>query len=123
MESLRNGGDARKLFAETRGSLDTVSVADVMELWVLVEKELELHNMEPETHVWMHLRPPNMMQTKKLRVCGFKGGARLELKVDGPYFTGRQGISLHRAHIGFAGWASSSNLKPFLDAFEKWCRK
>ena len=123
MESLRNGDDARKLFAETRGSLDSVSVADAVELWVLVERELELHNQEPETRVAMQLRPLNAFQVKKFRKVGFAGGAVLDFKVDGPYFEGRQGITLHKNFISFAGWASSNNLQPFLNAFEEWCRK
>lgn len=121
MTALKTRDDARKLFAETRGSLDSVSVADAMELWVLVEKELELHNAKGRLR--MRLRPPNMFQIAKLRRDGWGGRMHLDFKVDGPYFDGRQGITLSEDYIGFAGWADSTNLKPFLNAFEAWCRK
>lgn len=115
--------EARALFAETRGSLDSITIADVFELTALIERELEKHNADPETRTPMWLRPPNAFQIKKLRRVGFDGGAALDLKVDGRYFEGRQGIKLHRNFIEFAGWASSTNLEPFINAFAQWCRK
>ena len=44
------------------------------------------------------------------------------LYVNGDYFKRRECISFNRdGFIGFAGWASSSNLKPILNAFNYWC--
>lgn len=119
--TLKTTDEARKLFSETYGSLASVSIADVFELCALLERCLTLHNNDPETRTPMWLRPPNAFQIKKLRRVGFKGGARLEIKVDGGYFEGREGYHLHPERITFASWASSCNLQPFLDAFEEWC--
>lgn len=44
------------------------------------------------------------------------------LRVDGSYFEDREAISFNGdGFIGFCGWASSKNERPFLDAFEEWC--
>lgn len=43
------------------------------------------------------------------------------LFIDGPYFKGREAISFNRdGFVGFAGWADSANLQPFLQAFMDW---
>ena len=43
------------------------------------------------------------------------------VRVDGPYFEDREGISLEPGgFIGFAGWADSRNERPFLVAFARW---
>lgn len=43
------------------------------------------------------------------------------IRVDGPYFEDREGISLEPCgFIGFAGWADSRNERPFLCAFARW---
>lgn len=48
-------------------------------------------------------------------------GAFAEINVDGPYFRDREGITFNRSgFIGFAGWASSRNMKPILNAFQEW---
>lgn len=50
-----------------------------------------------------------------------KEGAYAEILVDGPYFRDREGITFNRdGFIGFAGWASSNNVKPILSAFQEW---
>jgi hypothetical protein len=46
----------------------------------------------------------------------------IDLTVKGTYFDNRQAISFERdGFIGFAGWASTKNTKPFIDGFIKWC--
>ena len=43
------------------------------------------------------------------------------IKVDSHYFEGREAISFNRGGwIGFAGWASTENIKPFCKAFCEW---
>lgn len=43
------------------------------------------------------------------------------IRVNGPYFEDREGISLEPGgFIGFAGWADSRNERPFLVAFARW---
>lgn len=46
----------------------------------------------------------------------------LGLRVDGTYFRGREAITFNAGgFIGFAGWASDGNVRPFIDGFIKWC--
>ena len=43
------------------------------------------------------------------------------IRVDGPYFSGREALSFNRGgFVGFAGWADSVNVRPFLKAFGRW---
>ena len=43
------------------------------------------------------------------------------LRVDGSYFKDREAISFNGdGFIGFCGWASSRNERPFIDAFIEW---
>ncbi|HAK41816.1 MAG TPA: hypothetical protein DCM59_02620, partial [Clostridium sp.] len=44
------------------------------------------------------------------------------LYVDSHYFSKRESISFNEdGLIGFAGWASSSNVRPIILGFNKWC--
>lgn len=44
-----------------------------------------------------------------------------EISVSGPYFNNREAITFNRdGYIGFAGWASTVNLEPFIKAFVLW---
>jgi hypothetical protein len=44
------------------------------------------------------------------------------LTVSGTYFSDREAISFNTdGFIGFAGWASTINTKPFINGFIKWC--
>lgn len=43
------------------------------------------------------------------------------MRVDGPYFKDREAISFNKGgFVGFAGWADSTNVRPFLKAFGRW---
>lgn len=43
------------------------------------------------------------------------------IRCDGAYFKGREAISLNPdGFIGFAGWASDENVRPFCIAFKAW---
>lgn len=43
------------------------------------------------------------------------------IRCDACYFTGREAISFNEdGFIGFAGWADTSNTKPFTTVFIKW---
>lgn len=44
-----------------------------------------------------------------------------EISVNGPYFSNREAITFNRdGSIGFAGWATTNNLEPFIKAFVLW---
>lgn len=43
------------------------------------------------------------------------------IRVSSNYFSGREAISFNEdGFIGFAGWASDTNIKPFIRAFYRW---
>lgn len=45
-----------------------------------------------------------------------------EITAQGTYFGKREAVTFNRdGFIGFAGWASTVNTKPFIDGFIKWC--
>lgn len=49
------------------------------------------------------------------------GTSSCEITVGGPYFKDREAITFNRnGFIGFAGWASSNNVQPFIRAFVRW---
>src|SRR5690606_14421809 len=86
----------------------------VNHLRLLVSTELANHDKEMD----MSLKQPLKKDTLVRKTLGLKY-ARLE--VNGSYFSGREAITFNRdGFIGFAGWASGGNLKPFVEAFEKW---
>jgi len=86
----------------------------IEQLRLLVSHELALHDEEMD----MSLKSPLKKDLVVLKTRGLKYAS---IKVDGPYFSDREGITFNQdGFIGFAGWASGSNLKPFVIAFEKW---
>lgn len=71
------------------------------------------------------------MKVSKLRNCDVsynKDGSikNCYIMVDGSYFKRREAISFNTQDInggefiGFAGWASTNNVKPFINAFKTW---
>lgn len=80
----------------------------------LVSHELLTHDSD----MAMRVRKPLKKDTKILKTRGL---IHSKIKVDGSYFKGREAITFNKdGFIGFAGWASGRNLKPFVRAFEKW---
>ena len=84
---------------------------DIMRLWQMCEDHIG------EAELEMHMRPKPKIKRIKYRdqVC------EAYLRVNGSYFTDREAISFNRdGFIGFAGWASDKNVKPFINAFMEW---
>ena len=84
---------------------------DIMRLWQMCEDHIG------EAELEMHMRPRPKIKCIKFRdqVC------EAYLRVDGPYFTNREAISFNADQfIGFAGWASDKNTRPFINAFVEW---
>lgn len=45
-----------------------------------------------------------------------------QIKVKGNYFDSREAITFNKDNfIGFCGWASDDNAKPFINGFIEWC--
>ena len=120
MSEVVNRDEAREHFAR-RGMRYTSDPAymiaypihwgDIMRLWQMCEDHIG------EAELEMHMRPRPKIKCIKFRdqVC------EAYLRVDGPYFTDREAISFNADQfIGFAGWASDKNVKPFVNAFVEW---
>ena len=121
-EGVVNRDDAREYFFSqgmryTSDPADMVAYpihwGDVMRLWQMCEDHIG------EAELEMRMRPKPKVKCIKGRdqVC------EAYLRVDGPYFTNREAISFNGDgdhFIGFAGWASDKNVKPFLSAFVEW---
>lgn len=86
---------------------------DIVRLWCMCEEHIG------EAELEMHMRP----KPKIKRIRGRDQVREAYLRVDGPYFTNREAISFNGdgdMFIGFAGWASDKNVRPFLSAFIEW---
>ena len=120
MSKVINRDEAREYFVH-RGMRYTSDPAymiaypihwgDMMRLWQMCEDHIS------EAELEMHMRPNPKIKRIKYRdqVC------EAYLRVDGPYFTNREAISFNGDQfIGFAGWATDKNVKPFISAFVEW---
>ncbi len=108
--------DLRQKFINNGLSYKDIGSKEIVKLKSLIEIELSSFNNDGF-----------LMQLEKTpkKYCKFNGedGSIKEFyfKVKGNYFRKREAISFNTGgFIGFAGWASSENTKPFLVAFDKW---
>jgi len=108
-----NSNEARALFKNNDLSYCKIGSVEIYKLRELISEELKF---VPESRLKMKL-------SKVMDLKFMDDGTIYEcyMKVNGPYFKKREAISFNRDRfIGFCGWASSANEKPFTDAFEKW---
>lgn len=108
----------RDAFDHHLDGLHDLSENDVHMLAMLVGEELCRHNLKDvdgkTSACKMTLRGVYIPDTGSEAVGAY-------VRVDGPYFEDREGISLEPGgFIGFAGWADSRNERPFLVAFARW---
>lgn len=83
-------------------------------LRLLISEELVNHDKE----INMSVKVPRKKDNVVLKTKGLKYAA---INVQGSYFDNREGITFNEnGFIGFAGWASDYNVRPFVRAFEKW---
>lgn len=109
--------ELRALFAE-RMKPEHVTIAEIYRLWCILERCLR----EDHGHrLLMEMEPLNDKVMLAIRNHGWpKRG--VELRVRGPYFDRREAVTFGTSgFIGFCGWASSCNERPFLDGFREWC--
>lgn len=109
--------EARSYFEELGLSYDKVFEADIWNLLAFVSGELANVDKSSDT-----LEMSIVIDSVKIDAsCGGLNSAFFE--VSGPYFERREGISFNRdGFIGFAGWASTKNLQPFVRGFMHWCK-
>lgn len=111
----------RVLFSQTMRPED-VTVPEVYRLWSIVEERLSHPTEEISGRLKMRLQPLNDLVMGAIRRHGWPARG-IEIKVNGPYFKGREGITFStNGFIGFCGWASGINGVPFEDGFDEWVR-
>lgn len=112
----------RAAFNELLG-YEAVSPNDVRALEGFLAIECARH--ERDGH-HMEMRPSHRKKYQpRVEADAETGGIRSAfLRVDGFYFSGREAVSFNEdGFVGFAGWADSTNIKPFLRAFVRWMRE
>ena len=108
--------ELRAMFAERMKPID-VTVAELYRLWVILER---CCHEERGQRLWMEMVPLNDKVMQAIRRHGWpKRG--VELRVKGPYWDWREAVTFSTSgFIGFCGWASGFNERPFLDGFREW---
>ena len=100
----------RKKFAECSFSYSKLNSNDLIFLMKFIRIELKKH------------KDFKMFLSEKVDIKFNEDTLKyFYLRVNGPYFENREAISFNiDGFIGFCGWASSNNSKPFLTAFDNW---
>lgn len=84
-----------------------------------IKEEIEQHNAEG-SGIFLSLDEKIEIVSRK-DMKNKTDYEEIYLTVSGEYFKNRQAISFeYDGWIGFCGWASSANQKPFLNAFNRW---
>lgn len=112
----------RAAFNELLG-YEAVSPNDVRALEGFLAIECARHERDGHR---MEMRPSHRKKYQpRVEADTETGGIRSAfLRVDGFYFSGREAVSFNEdGFVGFAGWADSTNIKPFLRAFVRWMRE
>ena len=108
-----NTDDVRMLWSQSGFTYQTLTAPKLEMLSGLLSQELSVFAMDGNMY----------MTVAKKTIWWNKDGSisSCEIIVDGPYFKDREGITFNRnGFIGFAGWASSNNVQPFIRAFVLW---
>lgn len=111
---------AREYFKNAGLSYSDITEGEILSLVLLTSKELKSFNKEANK---TDKERYNLTLSKKIDVLKYRNSTIKScfLYCNGGYFVKREAISFNEdGFIGFAGWASSYNEKPFLDAFYKW---
>lgn len=118
---MKTTEDARQYFKDKGLTYSKITYEDLTKLQLLLIDELNsyINSDEYGKQMGMKLRTPLKKDIKVLVKTGLQHAF---LKVDGSYFGKREAISFNRdGFIGFAGWASSVNVQPMINAFIRWC--
>ncbi|WP_080845649.1 hypothetical protein [Cytobacillus gottheilii] len=104
---------ARKRFNE-EFSYSMLQEIHINHLRLMISEKLINHDKE----INMSVKVPRKKDTVALKTKGLRYAA---INVSGSYFDNREGITFNEnGFIGFAGWASDYNVKPFVEAFVDW---
>jgi len=122
---MKETQQARDYFENSGLTYRDVGSIECFSLVECVREELKLFNVEfekKEGH-WIKLLEKKT-RGKTPQMSFYSDGSIKEFYIHckGSWFDRREAISFNKdGFIGFAGWASSENVKPFIKAFVKWC--
>lgn len=109
--------DARKLWTDSGLDYSVLTTENLYKLARLINENLNNHTA---FNMWLnfyksHNRPYRLDYDYNLHKV------RAVFTVNGDYFVKREAITFnYDGFISFAGWASDSNVVPFLEAFKSW---
>lgn len=112
--------EARARFAELGIEYGQIYEGDIEVLYMLTNKAVKRFANEPPVKDSIS----TMHMSKRVKVDKRTNGSirGAYLFVNSYYFTQREAISFNpNGFIGFAGWASDNNVRPFTEAFMEWC--
>lgn len=100
--SIKTRDEARKLIDDAGITCENITESELYLLWLNISTAMDLSDCYKET---MKMNNP----PSKYMTC----------RTD--QWNEREAISFNRdGFIGFAGWADSNNVKPFLEGVENW---
>lgn len=112
--------EARDLFKnEYNLTYENISSRELYKLYSILKTELENYKIKGQ-----------FMLIKKMKIqinsINFNADGSIEyafFRCKGSWFDDREAISFNRdGFIGFAGWADSTNIIPFVESFKKWLK-
>lgn len=110
--------DARQYFKDKGLTYSDLTVYAIDLLASMLQLEIMKMRLEQPDCILTRMNIPKFSK-KKNDNGSFEW---IELTVRGTYFDKREAVTFNRdGFIGFAGWASTINTKPFIDGFIKWC--
>ena len=120
MKEITTSEEARDLWKESGLDYNVLTEKNLRVLAMMMERNFVKATVEGTFENRFYLSV-SRQKGNRLYNMDTKEGAYAEILVDGPYFRDREGITFNRdGFIGFAGWASSKNMKPILSAFQEW---
>lgn len=113
--------EARQNFINTGLTYKDITYSDFLLLYWALQMSFERHNKKQEQAEW-EKRSYFMTVAEKPQYIKAKTGMKKGfIKVICDNYSTREAISFNEdGFIGFAGWASSDNVKPIIKAFNYW---
>ena len=105
--------DARKLWTDSGLDYSVLTTKNLYKLARLINEKINEHT---DFNMWLHFYAKSCHPYRIYKKPNFK----VVFSVDGDYFVKREAITFYDGFIAFAGWASDSNVVPFLEAFKSW---
>lgn len=109
--------DARQLWTDSGFDYSVLTDRNLYKLARLIEENLNRHT---ELAMWLNFYKKSCRPYRIYKIPN-SSIFKVEFSVNGDYFVKREGITFnHDGFIAFAGWASDTNVVPFLEAFKSW---